>query len=695
MNKTIFLVSVLILAGLNLALPSVATAQSISQQNNWFGHHLPFDPNGSSPAVQSNKKVFAHYFLPYPVSINNRSGDHSYYNKHYLNPHGENDKFLNKGGLLRQRPLPRVPLAGKEHFRLSDLRHEIQLAKAIGIDGFAVNILSLHGQLWQQTLRLLQVAEEQDFTILIMPDMNAQFKAEPEYLVPLLKYLDQYSNAHRLQDGRLVVAPYMAENQSPQWWADVIAQLNAAGVPIAFVPVFHDMTKQWQNFRQQLKSDTRSVLSGISEWGPRTPLGADRLQERLQRMHKENLLVMSPVAPQDMRPKSSIFTEANNSESYRRMWESTINADADWVHIITWNDYSESTEIAPSTETGYAFYDLTAYYIHWFKQGKPPIRRDALYAFYRNQPWQASTTFPGLDRMNPRFGYPAKNEIELLGFLTEPGTLLIGIDEKVERKDVDAGMVSFKIPMQSGTPYFALLRNGQLVQSIKSGTRIRNQVEISNLIYRGETSRRINPQAGTNAVSWPWLNTDFGKQVRILNLMEKSPFEPLTDNGAYVLEDQSSVENGGIGFSFPKAESESFRIQFDVKATPKGSQSLAFVFSILQDAGKPIPLLHLLGKKDGAACLVLMTQSNRCKVNITLNTWYRMELSATSPRNNAPAVWRLSLRDGNGVVVRETLSIADVKVASATGLLIDSIAAPEIRSKLFVDNLVVTADRSI
>lgn len=697
MNKLVIIVCALILGGITIAQFSIAAAQAKFQHTDWYGNHLPFDLNRSEPEADTSKKVFAHYFLPYPVSINNQSDDRSYYQKHYLNPHGESDKFLNKGGLLRQRPLSRAPIHGAEHFRLTDLRHEIQMAKAIGIDGFAINILSLHGQLWQQTLRLLQVAEEQQFTILIMPDMNAQFKRHPEYIIPLLKYLNQYPNAHRLDDGRLVVAPYLAENQNPLWWADVIEQLDAEGVPVAFVPVFHNMTKQWHAYRQQLNSKkTQTVLTGISEWGPRSPQGADQLRSRLQQMSQENLLVMSPVAPQDMRPKSSIFTESHNSEAYRRMWESAISADVDWIHIITWNDYSESTEIAPSTETGYAFYDLTAYYISWFKQGKPNIERDALYAFYRKQPWQAVTTFPGLDKMNPRHGYAAQNEIELLGFLTAPGTLEIRIDDKVQRKEAEAGMVSFKIPMQSGRPTFSLIRDGQIVESIESNTEIRNSVEISNLLYRGEVSRRTPPQSEAIKISWPWPSNSPQKDILIRNLNEKSPFKPLTDFGAYALVDNSSKGNGGIGFSFLQQKTTSLHIQFDVKTTPLTTQNPDVVLSLLKDSKTPVEILSLLSKKDGGVCLMLNAKSDRCEETIPLNTWYRVKLTAQiSPQKKSTASWTVSIRSHKGLVLEKQIPNLNTEISAISGLQFDNVGPGEIMSTLLIDNLSIKTGHQI
>ena len=42
------------------------------------------------------------------------------------------------------------------------------------------------------------------------------------------------------------------------------------------------------------------------------------------------------------------------------------------VQIITWNDHSEGTNLRPNTGSQYAFYDIAAYYIAWYKTGVKP-----------------------------------------------------------------------------------------------------------------------------------------------------------------------------------------------------------------------------------------------------------------------------------------------------------------------------------
>jgi len=67
--------------------------------------------------------------------------------------------------------------------------------------------------------------------------------------------------------------------------------------------------------------------------------------------HGRGGIWMQPVSVQDERPNQSLYDEADNSENLRVTWTAAI-ADADWVQIPTWNDYSEGAQVAPSTGTG-------------------------------------------------------------------------------------------------------------------------------------------------------------------------------------------------------------------------------------------------------------------------------------------------------------------------------------------------------
>jgi hypothetical protein len=176
------------------------------------------------------------------------------------------------------------------------------------------------------------------------------------------------------------------------------------------------------------------------------------------------------------------------------MWEQAIRDRADWVQIVTWNDYSEATEIAPSTGIQHAFYDLAAYYIARFKTGKaPPVVRDVLYYFHRIAPVAAR---PDLARqaqpMQLRPGSePASDEVELLAFLKAPGVLEVEINNKRYRKVVgQAGMTSFRVPLQPGAPSFRLYRQSRKLIEVKSAFTIRDRITYQDLLYRAGGSSR-------------------------------------------------------------------------------------------------------------------------------------------------------------------------------------------------------------
>lgn len=450
----------------------------------------PFEPPPLKALRSSPRRVFAHYFTPFPVSLDNRDPEKDYYEVHYLSPDGEGGKHRAGGGYLRQRPLPRPPRPRRDWAEL-DLEEEVRRAAAIGLDGFAVDLLTTSGALWERTRLLMDAAVRVDpgFRILLMPDMEAELKKRPERMGEVLRELGRHPAALRMPDGRLVVSPFNAQNQDAAWWRNWIEEMKAAGMPVAFLPLFQG----WERFAK----DYAPLSAGFSDWGRRDPGGNRAWGAVPERARRHVPLWMMPVAPQDARPKDGVFWEAGNSENYRVMWENAILGKADWVHIITWNDYSESTEIAPSTGTQYAFYDLTAYYVAWFKTGRPPAtRRDVLYYFHRVHPASAAPD-PARQprRMVLRGPGPPRDEIELLAVLAAPALLEIEIAGRVERKDAPAGMTSFKIPLAAGRPAFRALRGGRPVVSVKSAFEIVERIAVQDLMYRGGSSDRP-PVAG-------------------------------------------------------------------------------------------------------------------------------------------------------------------------------------------------------
>jgi len=454
----------------------------------WANGPLPFKTANREQLHAAPRKVFAHYFTPFPLSFDNLPADEDYYAQHYLKRTGENNKFHDVGGYLRERPLSAGPWQSADWQKIN-LAIEILRAQRIGIDGFGVDLLALEGSHWQQTLRLFEVAAAigHDFTIVPEPDMFALKSISETELVQGLTVLLANPAAYHLRDGRALVIPFYAEAKPPEFWKAVSDSLAKNGHPIALILDFVDpATHTAYDF----------VSYGYTIWGARDVL---TLQMQDTRENLRAFLrasggapIMAPVAPQDTRPKEAAFWEAHNTNLYRTLWTKAIDSPAQFAHLITWNDYSEASETSPSSRTQYVFHDLAAYYISWFKTGVvPPVETDAIFYSYRGQILHPETKIEPKDKafqLRGRTGL--SNDIEMLAFLKSPAMLEIEIDGTLKRKQGAAGLNSFMVTARAGRPVFRITRGEALVLETRGTWTIEAKPERADPLYAGGSSMR-------------------------------------------------------------------------------------------------------------------------------------------------------------------------------------------------------------
>ncbi len=436
---------------------------------------VPFAMPPTAALFGSTKRVFAHYFYPFPLSIDDKPAASDYYNLEYMTPDGESDKWLAHGGYLRQRPLP-VPVGSAATYAVDNMETEVRLAIAGGITGFTVDILGANqADAGSQLQNLLQAAAAVDprFKIVAMIDLSALSEAdagaEATVVESIIASVASSPASYTLADGRLVVSSFLAEDQPPSWWTSVFQSLDAKGIHVAFVPCFLNLGANEAAF------SAMSYTYGLSLWGTATPAAAAGMQTLPAAAHATGDIFMMPVLSQQYRPKDFLYWEAGNSEALRSAWTSAIAGGSDWIQVVTWSDFSESGEIEPYTDStlsngiGTGYYDLNAYYAAWFLTGQQPtITNDVLYYFYRREPTDAAAPAQTTPTKEAN-GDPAEDDIELLAFLTAPGTLAITINGQTVMKDVPAGMTSMKTPLQPGTPLFTLTRGGSPVIALTGG----------------------------------------------------------------------------------------------------------------------------------------------------------------------------------------------------------------------------------
>ena len=394
----------------------------------------------------STKKVFAHYFYPFPLSIDNLEPAIDYYNTQYLSIDGESGKWVAAGGFLRQRPLGTTANLLSKWQQLN-IEAEIRQAIARGITGFTYDSFSVAdatestGPL--QTLLAAAEAVDSRFKIVVMPDLTA-LGSDSAAVVQIIAAVAKSPAAYRLSDGRLVVTAFHAGLNSAAWWQSVLNTLSAQDIKVAFVPTFLG----WSQYAAAFAP----ISYGFGDWGTATAPASTAYESVPATVHSSyDKIFMMPVDPQQFRPRNFVFEEAGNSAAFRAAWTSSIKGDSDWVQLVTWSDFSESSEVQPYTDAtlnpsiGTGYYDLNGYYAAWFLTGhQPTITHDVLYYFYRREPTTAAA--PAQSKLDTTNGTPASNNIELLAFLTAPGEISITIGGKTYTQSAGAGVTSFTIP---------------------------------------------------------------------------------------------------------------------------------------------------------------------------------------------------------------------------------------------------------
>jgi hypothetical protein len=437
---------------------------------------LPFAMPDQASLRAEKPKVFAHYFTQFPRSFDNQPAAEDYYSLGYLVPEGENGKFRGQGGFLRQRPQHRSPQVGLK-WQEADCLWEVATAAASGIDGFCLNLLDSDraGAHWRRSLAIIAAAESvPGFSIVLMPDVTSSFK-DPAEVVAAMVELSKSPAIYRMPDGRVVVAPYCPQIHPDAWWQEVTSGCAAQGLRIALFPVLQSIEKHFDRFAKQ------SV--GMSEWGLRTVATATDRPPFAQQCHERGLLWMEPICPQDMRAKDLFLFEAANTRLFRGMWMRAIEKQADWVQLITWNDYSEASEIAPSSGTDWLFMDLTAWFSVRFKTGAwPKIIRDSGWLVHRTQRSELKPTA----QTKPFFfrDAAAVDEVEAVLWLTAPADVMLTSGDQTRTQRMPAGLASLTVPLRLGTPTVRVTRSGALVLAGESRWPVVAAAPYQDLLYR-------------------------------------------------------------------------------------------------------------------------------------------------------------------------------------------------------------------
>jgi hypothetical protein len=175
--------------------------------------------------------------------------------------------------------------------------------------------------------------------------------------------------------------------------------------------------------------------------------------------------------------------ETRGFEALAAEWEGLIQDNATWVEIVTWNDWGESSYVAPfgaPEQTKHwdghwgpmlshvAYLDASRHYIDWYKTGtQPKTLKDALYYFYRLHP----KNVPGIvkpDDKTRKTGLPGGagklvDNVFVTAFLTGPAQLTIHSGETQQTFELKGGVEHVSMPFAPGKQRFVLKRDDKVL----------------------------------------------------------------------------------------------------------------------------------------------------------------------------------------------------------------------------------------
>ncbi|HEY3333249.1 MAG TPA: endo-1,3-alpha-glucanase family glycosylhydrolase [Capsulimonadaceae bacterium] len=368
-------------------------------------------------------------------------------------------------------------------------KREIELAQRHGIDGFALNcgewmnVDPKTGQFSTPTHyrpsadNMFAAAKElgTGFKLFFSADMMGIRPVSLQMNDMVARYYD-HPNQFRWH-GKAVISAWAGV---PDTFVEPIATMKAKGYDVAFVPYMSNPrhATNWSAETVRGYFDGHPHVDGIFHFGADNTTGelirnnatARRVTSQLGKIY------MAGVTPAYNSPN---LRDYHGMEGYGAVWQGFINDNADWVEIVTWNDYIEDSGLVPfrwgsNPDKPYydrdeAFLDVTSYYASWFKTGKSPaITQDKLYYVYRNrsknmtQAWdEAANKWVSIDAIPAwcdQIHEDVLDNVYVTTFLTAPADLTVKLGSTSHTYQLPAGVQTSAVPMAPGVPHLTLTR---------------------------------------------------------------------------------------------------------------------------------------------------------------------------------------------------------------------------------------------
>lgn len=358
---------------------------------------------------------------------------------------------------------------------IKDYQAEITSAQNAGIDGFALNCgawIAKEPHYKERVTKIYQAAQElgTDFKLFLSADFATKLTFEE--FRDMVESFRNHPNQFR-HEGKPVISTFRGEQMA---LTKRVSEGFTGDQAIFFVPFYYPTPPTELPNDEEIDRvyQENQAADGFFYFGAAgTPSQISDVTARMARRWKAGgKLFMAPVTPYYL--GHGVNNRVFDSKGFQGMaeqWRSAISSDSDWIEITTWNDFSESSYVAPfghphkgNVWKGHwgeildhsGFLDASRYYIDWYKTGqKPEIRSDQVFYFYRLHP----KTIAG-KRGRPRNADQLQDQIYVTAFLKSPATLVVEAGGKKSTFDLLSGVHHVSADMAMGTPRFTLLREG-------------------------------------------------------------------------------------------------------------------------------------------------------------------------------------------------------------------------------------------
>jgi glucan endo-1,3-alpha-glucosidase len=391
--------------------------------------------------------------------------------------------------------------------RVEDYKREIQLAQAAGIDGFALNCGAWHNEPHypRRTKAIYRAAHElgTGFKLFFSVDFAGLKRHPPgefeSYVLDMVKTYGHHPSQFTV-DGRTVVSTF-AGGQGIAWKRDILVPLKAAGYDLFLVPFFYprprvtelpDEPTVREHYRKWADVVDGMFYFGAAGTAQQLAASNTAYAKVLREAGKVSMCSYSPMYWGAAQPNRRYY-ETCGGEGTELQWRTIIQQQPDWVEIVTWNDFNESyvcpvaapgspdngrsPKAAPSylkSRSSHAGYlELSRYYIEWYKSGKPPPLKDALFYFYRRHPKDAVAKE---DRPVKALAGLVQDVLYVTTMMTAPAELQVTSGGTKTVHPVKAGIQHVRIPFSCGAQHFTVCRDGKSILTTE-GEPIADRIE--------------------------------------------------------------------------------------------------------------------------------------------------------------------------------------------------------------------------